>query len=937
MHGAAGEAARDHRTLPPGCVEREVAAMNEDEPGEGERQHDGVTTIEAFAATIEEPRINRRTVTHRRRVEEIFDAALDVAPGERSAFLARACAGNDELQREVEDLLAVEREQTLGLLPSGELAMISALADLHPSLKGLSLAPGMQLGRYRLLRSLGQGGMGTVFLAHDRRLHRRVAIKFLHAATEEMTERFLAEARNTARCKHENIVVLHDVDEIDGHPYMVLECLDGEPLRQRLAGLVGTGASTTREGPHRQVEATTTAVPVTEVLELVIPVVRALVCAHAQGIVHRDLKPENVFLCGNGTVKVLDFGIAKAMTDIIHSSISLATSASLLELEERIVTEQGALLGTLPYMSPEQWGTDEIDERTDLWAVGIMLYEMLAGEHPLAPLSYSKMQQLVPKLNLPMPSIGAALPGLGTLADIVDGCLRKHKVERIRSAEALLQALEAARVELSPATTEAARTSTPTAPQASQTSQGSGEDPDTGERREPVRAASTGDASRPREAHAPSPSWLAATASWLATLALLAFWPRFAIPAFPDPSGGIVLALSARADDALRLAQRALCASMRADDAEGVRCIELPRIGVGGRELRDAAAAAGASLVVWLDEDHGLRLVPVSTHADLLSELPTLHVGIVKRERHLAGILRSLSRVLAGDARIDVSRVPPLSPDTVDWRLAALTWYLNVLASNQQAIPRAALRRTMTRCHDEVSLAEASCGLVHYVHTQLDPTPPDARYWLEELLIHGPPSFADQIAIELASDDCMHEPARAQAALLRLAVRWADAPCRRLMLVGPARCLLSRYPQASAALQPVANPGDDIEMRCEAELAAATPAHATIEPAPPISVEVTSEPAPISVEVTSEPAGARVFVSDRSEPLGVTPYVYEAPSRAGRVSLRLELAGYEAAEVWFPGDRDGVARQVLQKTPTRLGPDDPRPGRSSAGDLFHHR
>ena len=905
--------------------------MIEDELGEG--QGDGVTKIEAVAATIEEPRRNRHTVTRKRRVEEIFDAALDVAPEERSAFLVRACTGNDELQQEVKGLLEVEREQTLGLLPSGELAMMSALVDLHPSLKGLSLAPGMQLGRYQLLRSLGQGGMGTVILAHDARLHRRVAIKFLHAVTREMTERFLAEARNTARCKHENIVVLHDVDEVDGHPYMVLECLEGEPLRQRLAGLVGTSVTTTAGGSHRHVEGTTTAVPIAEVLEVIIPVVRALVCAHAQGIVHRDLKPENVFLCGNGTVKVLDFGIAKALTDSIHDSIGLAATASAPGLEGGIVTEQGALLGTLPYMSPEQWGMDEIDERTDLWAIGIMLYEMLAGQHPLAPLSYSKMMQLVPDLALPMPGIGAAVPGLGMLGDIVDGCLRKHKAERIRSAEALLQELEAARIELFPATPEAARARTRTAPQASQASQVSqtpGEDPDTGESREPVRVASTGAKSRTRqEEHAPGASWLAATASWLATLALLAFWPSFAIPAFSDQSGGIVLAVSARADDALHLAHGALCASMRAGDAEGVRCIELPRIGVGVRELRDAAAIAGASLVVWLDEEHRLRLVPVSTHAELLSELPTLHVGISKREQHLAGILHPLSRVLAGDVRIDVSRVPPVSPDTVDWRLAALAWYLNVLASNQHAIPRADLRRIMARCRAEVSLSNPSCALVHYVHARLDPTPPDAHYWLEELLIHGPPSFADQIVIELASGDCMQEPERAQDALLRLAVAWADAPCRRLTLVGPARCLLNRYPQANAALQPVARPGADIHTRCEAELAAATPVHAAIEPAPPAP--------PISVVDTSRPAGARVFASDSTEPLGVTPYVYEAPSRAGRVSLRLELAGHESAEISFPGDRNGVAGQVLQKAPARRRPDGPRRRSSSAGDTSDHR
>jgi hypothetical protein len=154
----------------------------------------------------------------------------------------------------------------------------------------------------------------------------------------------------------------------------------------------------------------------------------------------------------------------------------------------------------------------------------------------------------------------------------------------------------------------------------------------------------------------------------------------------------------------------------------------------------------------------------------------------------------------------------------VGWRLAALAWYLNVLAHNQLAIPGEDVRSTMTRCRDEVSLADPSCALVHYVHARLDPPPRDARYWLEMLLAYGPPSFADPIAIELASDDCMRAPERIQAALLRLAASWANEPCRLITLAAPARCLLSQYPQASAALQPLANPSADLATSCEAEL-----------------------------------------------------------------------------------------------------------------------
>jgi serine/threonine protein kinase len=373
-----------------------------------------------------------------------FGAALDVTAEARAGFLDRACAGDAELRREVEELLEAARAQTQGPLESRKLTGPPALANLHPSLQGLALAPGMPVGRYKLLRQLGQGGMGTVFLAHDSRLHRRVAIKFLHAATQEMTNRFLAEARATARCRHENIVVIHDVDELDGHPYMVLECLEGEPLRQRLAGLVGSDDTASATPAARRAEITSPAMPVADVLALVIPVVRALVCAHAHGFVHRDLKPENVFLCSDGTVKVLDFGIAKVLTDA-HALGLTTTSpealASTMRPQEHVITERGVLLGTLPYMSPEQWGTGEIDERTDIWAVGIMLYEMLAGRHPLAPLSYARLERLVPDPDTAMPAIGDALTGLGALASIVDGCLRKRPAERMASTQELLDAL----------------------------------------------------------------------------------------------------------------------------------------------------------------------------------------------------------------------------------------------------------------------------------------------------------------------------------------------------------------------------------------------------------------------------------------------------------------------------------------------------------------
>ena len=157
-----------------------------------------------------------------------------------------------------------------------------------------SFAPGARIRQYEIIRPLGQGGMGIVYLARDVHLGRRVAIKVLVTQSPTLTRDFLREARATASCEHDNIVVIHEADEHEGTPYMVLEHLDGSNLRQVAGGRP--------MAPARAVE-------------LIVPVVRALVCAHQRDIVHRDLKPENVFVTTSGAVKVLDFGIAALLAD----------------------------------------------------------------------------------------------------------------------------------------------------------------------------------------------------------------------------------------------------------------------------------------------------------------------------------------------------------------------------------------------------------------------------------------------------------------------------------------------------------------------------------------------------------------------------------------------------------------------------------------------
>ncbi|HWN68078.1 MAG TPA: protein kinase, partial [Haliangium sp.] len=277
------------------------------------------------------------------------------------------------------------------------------------------------IGHYEVIRELGRGGMGVVYLARDTKLARRVAIKYLLTGNARASSSLLAEARATALCQHENIVVIHDVDEHRGNPFMVLEYLHGQTLRQLLDS---------------------ERLPVRRVVELTIPVVRALERAHQHGIVHRDLNPANVFVTEDGAVKVLDFGLAKILAD--HAGES--SSGHMLPIGPGYwpsLSRTGDLVGTLPYMSPEQVRgiPFDIDHRVDLWAAGIMLYEMLLGQHPLAPLDEATLYDLA-RGQLKIPSARARLPEHGELAAIVDRCLLASKDARTASASALLAELE---------------------------------------------------------------------------------------------------------------------------------------------------------------------------------------------------------------------------------------------------------------------------------------------------------------------------------------------------------------------------------------------------------------------------------------------------------------------------------------------------------------
>jgi serine/threonine protein kinase len=276
------------------------------------------------------------------------------------------------------------------------------------------LGAGTQVRQYQIIRELGRGGMGCVYLARDTRLGRRVAMKFLTTQPPELAGRFLAEARATARCNHENIVVIHEVDTYEGLAYMVLEYLEGTTLAKVMA--------------ERAMSAGHSA-------QLLVPVVRALVRAHEDGIVHRDLKPENIFVTANGTIKVLDFGIAK----IFETERDEASPAA--SPPEHDIGLHSLPAGTLPYMAPEQILMD-VDPRTDIWAVGVILHEMLLGGHPLRALHPEAMVRWLVDLDRPMPPLDCAdVPG--AMKALVERCLAKRRCDRYPSARALLVELEA--------------------------------------------------------------------------------------------------------------------------------------------------------------------------------------------------------------------------------------------------------------------------------------------------------------------------------------------------------------------------------------------------------------------------------------------------------------------------------------------------------------
>jgi serine/threonine protein kinase/predicted negative regulator of RcsB-dependent stress response len=352
-------------------------------------------------------------------VEQLYHSTLEKEVSEREAFLAGACAGDEALRREVESLLA-HQDLADDFIESPALDVAAKILAEGQE----STVPGQTINQYTIISPLGAGGMGEVYLAEDSRLERKVALKFLPALftrDKGHLRRFEQEARAVAALSHPNVCMIHEVVETGaGRHCIVMEYVDGVTLRERIA-----------KGRMK----------VAEALEAAIQAASALSVAHAAGIVHRDIKPDNIMLRRDGYLKVLDFGLAK-LTERPDSLVDPDAQTKML-----VNTSPGIVVGTVAYMSPEQARGLPVDARTDVWSLGVVLYETVTGRRPFeGATSTDVIISIAERQPAPLARFEPEAPT--QLERIVNKALAKDRDERYRTADDLLVDLKNLRHEL---------------------------------------------------------------------------------------------------------------------------------------------------------------------------------------------------------------------------------------------------------------------------------------------------------------------------------------------------------------------------------------------------------------------------------------------------------------------------------------------------------